>query len=126
MPRKKLKRPERENITEKIGMRIREERQRLNLTQEKLVEEVGLSAAYIGQVERGERSLTLENLIVVSRCMSVTVDYLLSDSIVPADDDEYRLWRQTMNNRSPEQKKFAITMVQLIFRFLDDNSHGLS
>ena len=31
-----------------LGKRIREERLRLNLTQEKLAEEVGVSTAYIG------------------------------------------------------------------------------
>lgn len=35
-----------------LGKRIREERLRLNLTQEKLAEEVGVSTAYIGQIER--------------------------------------------------------------------------
>lgn len=38
-----------------LGRRIREERLKLNLTQEKLAEDVNLSMAYIGQIERGER-----------------------------------------------------------------------
>jgi len=49
-----------------LGKRIREERLKLNLTQEKLAEEVGLSTAYIGQIERGERSLTLEKLVLIT------------------------------------------------------------
>ena len=49
-----------------LGGRIREERLKLNLTQEKLAEDVNLSMAYIGQVERGERSLTLDNLVAVA------------------------------------------------------------
>ena len=35
-----------------LGKRIREERLKLNLTQEKLAEDVNLSTAYIGQIER--------------------------------------------------------------------------
>ena len=50
-----------------LGGRIREERLKLNLTQEKLAEDVNLSMAYIGQVERGERSLTLDNLVEIGR-----------------------------------------------------------
>lgn len=46
-----------------LGGRIREERLKLNLTQEKLAEDVNLSMAYIGQVER---SLTLDNLVAVA------------------------------------------------------------
>ncbi len=87
-----------------LGKRIREERLKLNLTQEKLAEDVNLSTAYIGQIERGERSLTLENLAAVANRLGVTIDYLLSDSIIPKEDDSYRIWCQLMNGRTEEQK----------------------
>ena len=76
-----------------LGRRIREERLKLNLTQEKLAEDVDLSMAYIGQIERGERSLTLDNLVAVANRLGVTVDYLLSDSIAAKDDAEYLILR---------------------------------
>ena len=76
-----------------LGRRIREERLKLNLTQEKLAEDVDLSMAYIGQIERGERSLTLDNLVAVANRLGVTVDYLLSDSITAKDDAEYLILR---------------------------------
>lgn len=47
----------------RLGKRIKEERLRLNLTQEKLSEKVGISTAYLGQIERGERCITLDKLI---------------------------------------------------------------
>ena len=121
MPQKKKERAREESFSQKIGKRIREERLRLNLTQERLAEDVNLSMAYIGQVERGDRSLTLENLIIVAKRLGVTVDYLLSDCISPKEDDEYRLWSQLMNDRTQEQKMLAINMVNLMFRYLDDN-----
>ncbi len=120
MPRKCKERTE-ETFSQRIGRRIREERLRLNLTQEKIAEDVNLSMAYYGQIERGERSLTLENLIIVAKRLGVTVDYLLSDCITPKDDDEYRLWSQLMDGRTQEQKMLAMNMVNLMFRYLDDN-----
>jgi len=105
-----------------LGKRIREERLKLNLTQERLAEDVNLSTAYIGQIERGERSLTLENLAAVANCLGVTIDYLLSDSVVSDSDGQYRLWCQLMNGRTEEQKALAINMVKLMFRYLDENS----
>lgn len=105
-----------------LGKRIREERLKLNLTQERLAEDVKLSAAYIGQVERGERSLTLDNLIAVAKRLGVTIDYLLSDSAVPENDSEYKLWSQLMNGRTASQKALAINIVKLIFNYVDDNS----
>lgn len=47
----------------RLGKRIKEERLCLNLTQEKLSEKVGISTAYLGQIERGERCITLDKLI---------------------------------------------------------------
>jgi len=104
-----------------LGRRIREERLKLNLTQERLAEEVNLSTAYIGQIERGERSLTLENLAAVANRLGVTIDYLLSDSIVCGNDGDYRLWCQLMHGRTEAQKALAINMVKLMFGFLDEN-----
>lgn len=104
-----------------LGKRIREERLRLNLTQEKLAEDVDLTTAYIGQIERGERNITLEKLVIIANRLGVSVDYLLSDSITPGKDGEYHLWSQLMNGRSEEEKTLAIHMVKLMFNYLDDS-----
>ena len=121
MSQKSNKKADDETISQKIGKRIREERLRLNLTQERLAEDVDCSTVYVGNIERGERSLTLNNLIVFAKRLGVTVDYLLSDCVEPKEDDEYRLWCQMMNGRTQEQKMLAINMVNLMFRYLDDN-----
>lgn len=105
-----------------LGKRIREERLRLNLTQERLSEDIEISTAYLGQIERGERSLTLDKLVRLANRLGVTVDYLLSDSIIPENDGEYRLWSQIMNGRTKEEKALAINMVKLMFGYLDGNS----
>lgn len=103
-----------------LGKRIREERLKLNLTQEKLAEAVDLSTAYIGQIERGERSLTLDKLIVITNRLGVTVDYLLSDSVPENFDSQYRLWCQLMEGRSDRHKALAVNMVKLMFGYLDE------
>ncbi len=105
-----------------LGRRIREERLKLNLTQERLAEDVKLSTAYIWMIERGERSLTLENLTAVANRLGVSIDYLLSDSIVPGNDADYRLWCQLMHGRTDAQKALAINMVKLMFGYLDKNN----
>lgn len=104
-----------------LGKRIREERLRLNLTQEKLAEDVDLTTAYIGQIERGERNLTLEKLVAVANRLGVSVDYLLSDSVAPGNDGEYYIWSQLMHGRTESQKALAVNMVKLMFAHLDEN-----
>jgi transcriptional regulator with XRE-family HTH domain len=65
---------------EGLGKRVKEERLRVGLTQEALAETVGLSAVYIGQIERGERKLSLESLVSVANALNVSVESLLRDS----------------------------------------------
>lgn len=105
-----------------LGQRIRQERLKLNLTQEKLAEDVGLSSTYIGQVERGERSVTLGKLVLIVNRLGVTVDYLLSDSITPDNDGAYRIWSQLMDGRTEPEKALVINMVKLMFGYLDNES----
>ena len=49
-------------ITSIVGQRLRTYRQRLGLTQEEFAERAELHATYIGQVERGEKNVTLVSL----------------------------------------------------------------
>ena len=66
----------------RLGERIREERLRLHLTQAQLAEAVDISDTYMGAIERGERSLTLDTLVRLVNRLGVTVDYLLADSVI--------------------------------------------
>lgn len=49
-------------MTKELGQRIRAERTAKKMTQEELAERAGLHPTYIGQVERGEKSLTVASL----------------------------------------------------------------
>ena len=46
-----------------FGARVRSRRHELGLTQEQLAERTGLHWTYIGQVERGQRNLSLRNIL---------------------------------------------------------------
>jgi len=60
-----------------IGQRIRSERENLGLSREEFAEMVGLSDYYIGQLERGERQMSLPVLVKVSNCLHVSLDYIV-------------------------------------------------
>ena len=49
-------------MTKELGKRIRTERIDKKMTQEELAERAVLHPTYIGQVERGEKSLTITSL----------------------------------------------------------------
>ena len=60
-----------------IGYRIREEREKLKLTREKFAEIVDFSPLYIGQLERGERQMSLTALVKISKYLHISIDYLI-------------------------------------------------
>ncbi|WP_373232982.1 helix-turn-helix domain-containing protein [Cohnella sp.] len=105
-----------------LGQRIRTERKKLSLTQEQLAERIGVSDAYIGQIERGERSPTLETLVKIASRLGVTIDYLLHDSLVPGDDNVIDQIRQLFINRSTKEKQMELDVIKVMFGHLENNT----
>lgn len=97
-----------------LGRRIREERQKLNLTQEKLSESINVSTTYIGQIERGERCPTLDTLIRISNSLGVSIDYLLRESVTPSSTVLMNLWVQLTRDLSDNEMKMIIELVNVI------------
>lgn len=60
-----------------IGNRIRAVRKAQNLTQEAASEKCDITAAYYGNIERGDKKMSVETLAKVSKGLKIPVDYLL-------------------------------------------------
>lgn len=103
-----------------LGNRIREERLRLHLTQAQLAEAVDISDTYMGAIERGERSLTLDTLVRLVNRLGVTVDYLLSDSVSDSDDNIMEQFKQIIDQQPLDRKQMAINVLRTIFSYFDD------
>lgn len=65
-----------------LGTRIKNKRLEQNYTQEQLAELVDVSAVYIGQIERGDRKLTLKVLVKIAESLNVSIEELLKDSTI--------------------------------------------
>jgi len=103
----------------RLGGRIREERLKLNLTQAQLSEDVEISDTYMGQIERGERSLTLDTLVRLVNRLGVTIDYVLADSVQATDDNVINQFRQIIDAQSDSRKQMAVDVVRTMFAHLD-------
>ena len=66
-----------ETIQKKLGQKIREQRVFIGLSQEELADAAGLHRTYIGSVERGERNVSLQNIVLIARALSVSPSILL-------------------------------------------------
>ncbi|MBQ6930875.1 MAG: helix-turn-helix transcriptional regulator [Clostridia bacterium] len=63
-------------IAKSVGQRIRNYRNQLKLSQEKLAELSGCHPTYIGQIERGEKNATLESIEKISSALNVSLSKL--------------------------------------------------
>lgn len=61
-----------------LGEAIRKKRLQLGLSQERLAEKAGLHWTYIGGIERGERNVSLLNIVKIARALGATPSRLLS------------------------------------------------
>lgn len=61
----------------KFGKRVRSLRIAKSLSQEQLAELSGLHRNYIGGIERGERNLTLLNVLRLSKALEISASELL-------------------------------------------------
>ena len=68
-----------------MGSRIRAVRRQHSLTQEHLAEKVGISASFLGHIERGTRVASLETLVALCNVLEVAPEYLLRASLTTYD-----------------------------------------
>ena len=65
----------------RIGSRLKKARVAKHLTQEQFAELVGLSAGYIGMIERGIREPSLPTFLDMISVLEVTADEILCDAV---------------------------------------------
>ena len=60
-----------------LGANVRALRIKLNLTQEQLADKCDLHRTYIGAIERGDRNISLKNIVRLADVLGVTPSDLL-------------------------------------------------
>ncbi len=68
-----------------LGVTIRRHRQRLGLSQEGLAKRAGLHRTYIGSIERGERNITLVNIIRLAQGLEMDIVKLCEEMMTLKD-----------------------------------------
>lgn len=103
-----------------LGKRIREERIRVGLTQEKLAEAVGCNESYIGQIERSTKNPSLEIVVNIASALRVTVDYLLAESVnIENTDPLIEELTDLLRGRSPEDIRYIVNINRLLLDLID-------
>ena len=61
-----------------IGKRIQNRRKQLGFTQEHLADEMNVSIQMVSNLERGNKSIRIDNLIRLCQILDVSTDYILT------------------------------------------------
>jgi len=61
----------------KFGQKVRSERLRMNLSQEKLAERAKVHRTYIGMIERAEKNITLSNMEKIAKALNLRLSDLI-------------------------------------------------
>lgn len=65
------------DINKRVGDNIRKFRQKKGWSQEQLASEANLHRAYVGQIERGEKNIGLQNLQKIAEALNISIAALV-------------------------------------------------
>ena len=63
----------------KFGEKVKDERIKQNLSQEKLAEKAGVHRTYIGMIERAEKNITLESIEKIAKALKISIVTLFNN-----------------------------------------------
>lgn len=66
----------------KLGLKIKELRQRYNMTQDKLAELVNCNTSHISNIENNHTKVSLNVLLAIANALNTSIDYLLLDQYI--------------------------------------------
>lgn len=93
-----------------LGKKIRAKRREYGYTQEKLAEICDISTGYLGHIENGTRVLSLETLYRIACALHVSIDYLLLDSAVDANNFLEQIGAAVQKNHPQKYRHFCRTV----------------
>jgi transcriptional regulator with XRE-family HTH domain len=113
------KRAER-HIRKFIGQRLRALRKERGLTQDKLGELASLSGKFIGEVERGQKSISIDSLYAVAVALQTPLPSLVDVRIsehapAPPSEDVERIYALMAGPHRQEEVRRAYNVLRAMF-----------
>ncbi|MCD7883512.1 MAG: helix-turn-helix domain-containing protein [Lachnospiraceae bacterium] len=97
-----------------LGQRIREIRQSLGLSGEKLAEQLNISPEYLRQIESGKSGKVVSLPLFVSICntLQISPDYLLQDLLADNELTGIQELGLLWDSLPPAKQKLAVAMIR--------------
>ena len=97
-----------------IGKRIKEARKKKGLTQEKLVEQMDVSIAYLSKVETGKIHINLERLSQICNILDITEGEILNGVSNNSEKYLHNEFNNLLRNCSTKQQKLIYNILKVI------------
>ena len=106
------------HVRQFLGQRVRELRKQRGFSQERLGEQSSLSGKFVGEVERGEKSISIDSLYKVSVSLGVPLGQLTNvgrarRATVPSQDAE-KIFALVSDRHSTAKLRQAYNMLRKI------------
>lgn len=102
----------------KIGIRIREARKKRGLTQEQASELCDITSSFYGNIERGDKKMSVETLVKIARGLSVSTDQLLFGN-ENEEEQALRILSQIKENGNETQYKKYLDIMKAVSTIID-------
>jgi DNA-binding XRE family transcriptional regulator len=73
-----IKKKVKPDIKSRFGLAVKQRRYELGISQEVLAEQAGLHRTYIGDIERGARNVSLENIEKIAKALQISISDLFA------------------------------------------------
>ena len=97
-----------------MGVRIREQRKQLGMSQEQLAEKVNITSVYLSEIERGRKMPSVATLIRIVNKLEISADLLLRDTVDAAKPYVLNELAESMQDLTPAQLKLMRGIVDVI------------
>jgi transcriptional regulator with XRE-family HTH domain len=102
-----------------MGDRIKSARKKMNLTQEALAEKVDVTLYYIGEIERGAKTPSLDLFIRLVEVLDVSADYLLRDTVSTGNAYGDKRMARKLENLTPRQRAAVEALIDTYIEYLN-------
>lgn len=103
-----------------IGDRIRKSREDLKMNREIFSEMIDISDVFLGQLERGERSLSSKTLVKLVNYTGLSADYFLFGQ--NTSNNTINKINRILNRCSDDYLEYIYNLIHLTFNFIKKNN----
>lgn len=99
-----------------IGRNIQAARKQLNMSREELAEKSGLSTKFIGNIERGEKAVSLDSFVCIANVLGVSADTLLGSVLTNGYQVKTSMLCERINALPAKKREKALELLELFLR----------